>query len=606
MSVDVRGVLAWIRLYPFRTWLVFALVIILSLIVGIIRSSSTPPSRAARVNAEASQSPTANTVTAQVTDTGLTLNHPGGASLSIPPGALPVGTTVAITKGSASVLDRLGALQPDQVSWDVAASVEPPSIPVTLTIPYDPGKVPSGAQPLVTTYDELSGWWVPVRTSVAPETHRLIAELPGFSLKTWIIDRTPDSGAAKVGTASWLEYEGQQLLTSRPSKPQCAGRSAPPWVKQVVVNVDQNADVSACVRAQGDGFAVETASNHSYPIALSSDMPFTRVDASALDDTIDGLMQRLSEGTGGRRALLLPTGTTAMEFDPPPTPVGTVEVKVRRDGDALLRWLVFEIIQETPAAQVRIGPAAVDCGVRVLTKPVTAEAMVDSFLTCVGAALESELRSQGFNVDRDLWRSVGVSRLPAEVTQMIGALRWIRGLQVGRFSQLASQLLATGSSTRVKNDVATVRWAGAPRWVRPASLPPLFSLRPTVVADGASGQHLSSLLAGQTYTDATGAWVNCGASPATLTYTLDKKFDRLAAVVGLANFAPADLAARFQFVADGKVIATLQVSQQNSALLNLDVKRVKTLVISTQRTAGTCPLSTLPFGALGDATLFPS
>jgi len=46
--------------------------------------------------------------------------------------------------------------------------------------------------------------------------------------------------------------------------------------------------------------------------------------------------------------------------------------------------------------------------------------------------------------------------------------------------------------------------------------------------------------------------VNCGTSPATLTYNLDKKFDRLAAVVGLADFAPADLAARFLFAADGR------------------------------------------------------
>jgi hypothetical protein len=555
--------------------------------------------------AQASPSRTADTVTAQVTDAGLTLNHPDGASLSVPPGALPVGTTVAITKGSASVLNQLGQLQPDSVSWDVAASVEPPSIPVTLTIPYDPAKVPKDARPLVTTYDELSGWWVPVRTSAAPETHRLIAELPGFSLKTWIIDRTPDSGTAKAGTASWLEYQGQRLLAPRPSKPQCAGRSAPSWVKQVTVDVEQDADVSACVRAQGDGFAVEAASNHSFPVALSSDAPFTRANASALDDTIDGLMERLSEGTGSQRALLLPTGTTSVEFDPPPTPVGTVQVKVRRDGDALLRWLVFEIIQETPSARVRIGPATVDCGIRVLTKPATAEAMVNSLFTCVAAALQSELRSQGFNVDRDLWRSVGISRLPSEITQMIGALRWIRGLQVGRFAQLASELLATGSSTRVKEDVAGIRWAGAPRWVRPASLPALFTLKPTAVADGASGQHLSSVLAGQTYADATGVWVNCGTQPAKLTYALDDKFKRLAAVVGLADFAPVDLAARFQFVADGKIVATLQVGQQNPALLNLDVKHVKTLEINTERTAGACPLSTQPFGALGDATLFP-
>jgi hypothetical protein len=389
------------------------------------------------------------------------------------------------------------------------------------------------------------------------------------------------------------------------SRPQCAGRAAPPWVKQVVVDVNQNADVSACVRSQGDGFAIEAANNHSYPVTLGFDVPFTRSTTSALDDTMNGLMKRLSDGTGGNRVLMLPSGTSTTEYDPPPAPVGTVLGKVRRDADALVRWLVFEVIQQTPAARTRIGPFAVDCGIRVLNQPAITETMLEALFTCVGAALESELRGQGFDVSRDLWRSVGISRLPIDITQMVGALRWIHGLQVSKFSRLASDLLTDGGSIKIKRTAVTVRWAGAPRWVRPASLAPLFNLRPVAVADGPSGAHVSSLLNGRTYPDTTSAWVNCGPAPATLTYALDGKFDRLTAVLGLADFTPADFTALFQFVADGKVVATLQVSLQSQALLNLDVNHVKKLVISAVRTAGACPTSTQPFGALGDATLFP-
>jgi len=179
MSVDVRGVLAWIRLYPFRTWLAFALAIILSLVVGIIRSSSNPPSRVAPVNAEASRSPNADTVTAQVTDTGLTLNHPGGASLSIPPGGIAGRHHCRHHQGQ-----RIGARPARRVAagsgqLGCGRLGRTTVHPVDADHPYDPGEVPAGANPLVTTYDELSGWWVPVRTSVAVETHRLIAELPG-------------------------------------------------------------------------------------------------------------------------------------------------------------------------------------------------------------------------------------------------------------------------------------------------------------------------------------------------------------------------------------------------------------------------------------------
>jgi NPCBM/NEW2 domain len=599
VSLDVKGVMAWIKLYPFRVWLAFALAVVMSLVIGIIRSFGGESAPRQPVSTEATTPPNAETVTGQVTQAGLTLNHPGGASISVPAGALPAGTIVAITKGKAATLHQLGALQPDGVSWDVAASVEPPSLPVTLVLPYDPTAVPAGTRPLVTTYDELSGWWVPVKTTPVPETGNLIAELPGFSLKTWILDRTPAAGR---GTETWLEYQGEALLRRRTDRPQCANRPVPSWVKPVVVNA--GAGVSACVRGDGEGFAIEAAGTVGYPVTLDLDTPFARARSSALDSTVDGLVTQLPGGV-----LLLPTGKSTISYDPPPAPVGTVQGRVRRDGDTIVRLLVFEVAVGTSAARTTVGPAAVECGKRALAGPVQTDQRVATVLDCLAQALESQLRRGGFDVAASLWRSDGVSRLPAPLAQTIGALRWVRGLQAGNFAQLATE--ATGGAGVPGGPGAAARatvlasWADAPRWARPTGVTPLFDLVGTASVPGPSGQRLSARLAGRTYPDSTGAWVACADPPATLAYHLAGKFRRLTAVLGLAESAPADLAVRFQLTADNRTVADSVVDQRHTAAVNVDLSNVDSLVVSAVRTAGACPPSPLPFGVLGEGSLFP-
>jgi hypothetical protein len=599
MCIDVSGVLAWIKLYPFRTWMAFALAVVLSLIIGIVRYTGGQPARPVRVDPVPTPTTSAETVTGQVTAAGLTLNYPGGgASLSVPAGALPVGTVVAITKGTAATLRQLGALQPDGVSWDVAASVEPPSLPVTLVLPYDPAKVQAGTRPLVTTYDELSGWWVPVKTNAVPETGKLLAELPGFSLKTWILDRVPDPGKAGPGTESWLEYQGQALLPRRPDRPQCSGRKAPPWVRQVEVE----AGVPACVRGDGEGFTIEAANQHGYPVTLDLDTPFTRASTSPLDDTMDGLLNRLPGGV-----LVLPTGRSAIAYDPPPAPVGTVQARFRRDGDTMVQWLVFEAVNGVPGARASFGPAAVACARQALPGAAPAYQRVSTLLDCLAAALERLLRADRFDVAKDLWRTDGILRPPAGVRQMVGVLRWVRGLQAGNFAQLAGEVTAGDGQGGADRVAVRARWAGAPRWARPASVKPLFDLAPAAGPPGAvgpSGQHLSSRLAGRSYPDSTGAWVACAGPPATLRYHLGGKFRRFTAVVGLSEAAPADLAVEFQVTVDGRAVATSVVDRKKTATVDVAVPGGTTLAISAVRTAGGCPPSPLPFGILGDASLF--
>jgi hypothetical protein len=614
MSLDVWGAMAWIRVHPFRTWLAFALAVVLALVAGIVRSAERPRAGQERVTTGSTPSadPTdTDTVTGHVTAAGLTLNHPGGASLSVPAGALPVGTVVALSKGRAATLSQLGALQPDGVSWDVAASAEPPSLPVTLVLPYDPSAVPAGTRPLVTTYDELSGWWVPVKTDAVPQTGKLIAELPGFSLKTWIFDRVPDRGPATARTAaagpagsrpdyqSWLEYQGLGMLNRHADRPRCTGRK-PSWVKQVVIAADPG--ISACVRGDGSGFAIEAANNHGYPVTLDVDAPFTQASASALDSTVDGLLARLPGGV-----LLLPTGTSVIAYDPPPAPVGTVQGRLHRDGDTMVRWLVLAAVEATPAARTGFGPVAAECGRQALSGAVRVDLRVVVLLDCLAGALTAQLRAAGFDVTADLWRSDGVGQLPGAVYQEVGALRWVRGLQAGDFARVAAEVAASGSGAGEATAPVAVlaRWADAPRWARPAGVRPLFELAATVFPAVPSGQRLSARLAGRAYPDSTGTWVACADPPAALSYQLAGKFRRFTAVVGVADTAPGDFAARFGIAVDGRTVAAPVVDQQNTAAVNVAVPGARTLVISAVRTAGSCPASPLPFGVLGAASLFP-
>jgi NPCBM/NEW2 domain len=304
--------------------------------------------------------------------------------------------------------------------------------------------------------------------------------------------------------------------------------------------------------------------------------------------------------------LMLPTGKSVVAYNPLPAPVGTVQGRVRRDGDTMVRLLVFEAVNGAPAARATLGPAAVACGKRALTGPAPAYQQVTILLDCLAETLETQLRKDGFDVATNLWRSGGTSRLPAAVAQTTGVLRWIRGLQAGNFAQLAGEVIAGNDHGVADRFTVLARWAEAPRWVRPAGVTPLFDLVGTASVPGPSGQRTSARLGGRSYPDSAGAWVACADPPATLTYQLAGKFRRLTAVVGLAEFAPPDLAVRFQLTADDRTVADSVVDQRRTATVNVDLSNVDSLVISAVRTAGDCPPSPLPFGVLGEASLFPS
>ncbi len=550
-------------------------------------------------------------VSATVTDAGLQLRHPAGAALSVPPGALPTGATVTLRASRAAELSRLGALQPDGLAWDIHSDAEPTS-PVTFSLPYDPAEVPAGARPMVATFEETSGWWIPVDGQADPAARRLTAQLPSFSLKTWILDRVTDAGNAVVGAASWLEYQGGRLLGNRAGKPTCGER--PAWVREVITVEDDNAQLFACAQGAGDGFAINMTNNRGYPVAVEFDTPFTSAGGSALDDGLAGLLERVAAATGGTRAFLLATGSGTASFDPVPTATGHVEGHVRHEPAAMVVMLAAEALRiakwdlPTPTGK-KLGIWTLDCVLRTIDstgKLIAGDvaAAGAGVTSCLQDTLGGEVRQWGFDPGRDLWSNKAADRLPVDARRAVSALRWLHGVAVAKWSLTAADLLINDRGAAADLVDVAVHWREAPVVSDRGSVW-LYTVTPTVEAIGTSGRQVAGRLGGRAFPNSTGAWVGCDGTPATMTYRLDNGYRRLDATVGLSPATPAGISARMTFTVDGVPAATVDVTRDSATPVTLALAGATRLVVATEKTAGDCGASPTPYGVLGDATLHP-
>ena len=109
-------------------------------------------------------------LSATVPAEGTTLAVPGGASVRIPAGAVPEGTTASISAGQPSG-GPTDAWPADAVgpTWSIDAGGAALARPVTLTLPFDTGALPSGTDPaglLLAYRNPATGAWMPVPATV--------------------------------------------------------------------------------------------------------------------------------------------------------------------------------------------------------------------------------------------------------------------------------------------------------------------------------------------------------------------------------------------------------------------------------------------------------
>jgi len=111
-------------------------------------------------------------------------------------------------------------------------------------------------------------------------------------------------------------------------------------------------------------------------------------------------------------------------------------------------------------------------------------------------------------------------------------------------------------------------------------------------------------LAGQRYPKSTGVWVRCvGGTQTRVSFYVGGRYQRLSAIAGLADAAPAGLTAQLTVFADDTVWKAFPLNRDQSTAIDLEIGRFQTIefVASTPQS---CPASARPLAYLGDAVVF--
>ncbi|MFT4101619.1 MAG: Calx-beta domain-containing protein [Burkholderiaceae bacterium] len=137
-------------------------------------------------------------VSAVIGPSGGTLATPGGASIVIPPGALDADTTIGIEQNAAG-----SPVQPSGLAAAGAMLAFTPhgarfAVPVTVTLPFDPGSVPSGSAPALVKTNAQNQWEPVVDAQFAGD--RVTAQVDGFSFAQVVVPPLQRLGASQQWT----------------------------------------------------------------------------------------------------------------------------------------------------------------------------------------------------------------------------------------------------------------------------------------------------------------------------------------------------------------------------------------------------------------------
>lgn len=132
---------------------------------------------------------------------GGTVSGPNGAQVVIPPGAVAANTSIAIAQSSQGApaapagfasFGSMYAFTPHGTNF---------ALPATVTVPFDPAQVPSGASPVLYKTNAQGGWEAVAGASVVGNT--LVAQVTSFSF--FIIGNQPPQITQQPADASVVE-----------------------------------------------------------------------------------------------------------------------------------------------------------------------------------------------------------------------------------------------------------------------------------------------------------------------------------------------------------------------------------------------------------------
>jgi hypothetical protein len=359
-----------------------------------------------------------------------------GVVLEAPPDAFGAGVAVHVTERSAP--DELTDLLVGPVVEVAADGGAQPARSVTLRFPAPP----ADAGPTHIAYrDEVSGWWLPVGTTVDAGTGERRAVVDHLSSWGQIRDRVIDRAAQAPGwlqsSASWLEYQGGRALGNRAGRPDCGRRLLPDWVSGPINMVeDPNAELFVCGRADGDDLVLELANNRGYPVMVEFSAPFAS-SSTNLPTTLADVVHRIGNPGSPTRVFLTGTGTGVVRFTRPPRS-GVIDGHVRRDGGVMLSSFLFDLLSVAGAdlpvgGGKTLGLSTVECYAALYpTVEAAAEAVRTRSPSAAAGAVGGLRGCAGNIVDGELARAAPGS---ATAGRLGAAQRWLKAVAVWDFVQ---------------------------------------------------------------------------------------------------------------------------------------------------------------------------
>jgi uncharacterized delta-60 repeat protein len=150
---------------------------------------------------------------------GGTVAGPSGAQVVVPAGALTSSIEIVVAQSSAGA----PALTTGLTSYGQIFAFTPHgttfTMPVTVTVPFDPSLVPAGATPALyktnaarTAWDVVAGATVSGSTMTAPVSgfsNFVVASFPAFTVKTWKLWAYDDHGAPPTPLAGATQFGGK-------------------------------------------------------------------------------------------------------------------------------------------------------------------------------------------------------------------------------------------------------------------------------------------------------------------------------------------------------------------------------------------------------------
>ncbi|HEX2274282.1 MAG TPA: hypothetical protein VHG90_10460 [Acidimicrobiales bacterium] len=292
----------------------------------------------------------------------------GDAAITVPPGALSADARVTIRRAGESRPAPPGPPMARVLGEPYLFAIDGATLraPASVTVPYDPGRVPAESEslaPFVAAYDDGARGWQPAPSSTAPGRPTVTHQTDRVSWRqawTWLV---PTAREGLTGTVTGLFG----LAGGRAPAPVC--ESEPP--SGLALEPPVGDALLACVAERGASPAPGTAT--AAGLTIANNRPFSVVvrrpsGASLERATRGGLYDRLEAQLSRAfpSAAFVPGGGTAeFRLALPATPVTYELTSAPQPLSAALDVLTAAVSLFAPADVVLVPPVA-DCLVRAL------------------------------------------------------------------------------------------------------------------------------------------------------------------------------------------------------------------------------------------------